>query len=107
MLAHKIGVRCSLCINAGFDKVYVSSVFLDNPEIVRKIADIIGSQSLGIVLPYLRMDMDEEARVWDYRTKTPTEYLIRAALEDSINIGLVKFYFTIFLAMVLSLVLIP
>lgn len=75
------------CINAGFDKVYVSSSFLDNPEIVRKIADIIGSQSLGIVLPYLRMDIDEEARVWDYRTKTPTEYLIRAAVEDSINIG--------------------
>ena len=93
------------CINAGFDKVYVSSVVLDNPEIVRKIADIIGSQSLGIDLPYVRMDMDEEEGL-GYRTKTPTEYLIRAAL-DPLTLELVKFYFTIFLAMVLSLVLIP
>ena len=40
------------CINSGFDKVYVTSAFLDNPEIVHKISDVIGVQSLGVCLPF-------------------------------------------------------
>jgi imidazole glycerol-phosphate synthase subunit HisF len=75
------------CINAGFDKVFVTSAFLDDPTVVRKIADIIGTQSLGIVLPYVRMGVDGEARIWDYRTRTITESILSPTIEALVGLG--------------------
>ena len=63
----------SVCINAGFDKVYVTSAFLDNPDILESISDVIGMQSLGLSLPYTYVS--SEYFIWDYRSlsvfKTP------------------------------------
>lgn len=56
------------CINSGFDKVYMTSLFLDDPSGIQRIASLIGSQSVGICLPYRRESLGSEALVWDYRT---------------------------------------
>ena len=56
------------CINSGFDKVYITSLFLDFPDRVEAIANVIGSQSLGICLPYHNINGSDF--VWDFRSKT-------------------------------------
>lgn len=90
-VAYAGGIRsasdAASCINAGFDKVFVTSAFLDNPTVVRKIADIIGSQSLGIVLPYMRMGDDGEVRIWDYRTRSISESLLGPSIEALVVLG--------------------
>ena len=58
------------CINAGFDKVYVTSVFLDDPAVVRHIASLIGSQSVAVSLPYRRVSAGTTAKIWDYRSSS-------------------------------------
>ena len=58
----------SLCINAGFDKVYVTSAFLDKPNILESISDVIGMQSLGLSLPYTYVS--SEYLIWDYRSSS-------------------------------------
>lgn len=75
------------CINSGFDKIYLASAFLDDSMVVRKIADVIGTQSLGIVLPYMRMGNDREARVWDYRTRDFTHSLLGSSIEALVGLG--------------------
>ena len=75
------------CINAGFDKVFLTSAFLDDPTVVRKIADIIGTQSIGVILPYMRTGADDEARIWDYRTRSSTESLLGASIEALVALG--------------------
>jgi cyclase len=56
------------CINAGFDKVYMTSLFLDDPSGVQRVASLIGSQSVGVCLPYRRESLESDALIWDYRT---------------------------------------
>ena len=60
----------SLCINAGFDKVYLTALFLDDPTGVQRVASLVGSQSVGVCLPYRRESVGSEALVWDYRTSS-------------------------------------
>jgi cyclase len=55
------------CINSGFDKVYLTSVFLDEVSAIPAIASLIGSQSTGVCLPYRRCRNDTVPYVWDYR----------------------------------------
>ena len=55
------------CINAGFDKIYVTAMFLDNPSSVAAIASAIGTQSTGICLPYSRSTFGSIPTIWDYR----------------------------------------
>jgi len=73
------------CINSGFDKVYVTSIFLDNPDTIKEISSIIGAQSLGICLPFLRKD--ESFMVWDYRTKNLVNIHLRDAVHSAIGAG--------------------
>jgi cyclase len=90
-IAYAGGIRsasdAALCINAGFDKVFLTSAFLDDPAVLKRIAEVVGSQSLGLVLPYQRMDGDSEARVWDYRSKDLIDKSLQAAIESSIAFG--------------------
>ncbi|MBD2548379.1 hypothetical protein H6G65_02015 [Microcystis elabens FACHB-917] len=58
------------CINAGFDKVYMTALFLEDPPGVQRVASLIGSQSVGICLPYRRESLGSDALVWDYRTSS-------------------------------------
>ena len=43
----------SQCINSGFDKIFITKLFYNSPQIIKKIVKLIGSQSVGICLPYL------------------------------------------------------
>ena len=90
-IAYAGGIRSATdaaqCINAGFDKVFLTSAFLDDPAVLNKIADVVGTQSLGLVLPYKRISGDSEARVWDYRFKNLLDLSLQAAIESSIAFG--------------------
>lgn len=83
----------ALCINAGFDKVFLTSAFLDDPTVLKMIADVVGTQSLGLVLPYKRMDGNCAARVWDYRSKNLTDISLQAASESAITFGVGEILF--------------
>ena len=89
-IAYAGGIRsasdAASCINAGFDKVYVTSAFLDDPSVVESIADVIGSQSLGLILPYMRRD-EGEAWVWDYRSRSFTQSILQMSINVSIGLG--------------------
>ena len=73
-VAYAGGIRseadAAACINAGFDKVYVTAIFLDDPYAVQRIASLIGSQSLGVCLPYRRLSSSRTPVVWDYRSES-------------------------------------
>jgi len=56
------------CINAGFDKVYITSAFIDNGSVVSAISSVIGSQSTGVCLPYRRSISSGAPLLWDFRT---------------------------------------
>ncbi|MFM8275847.1 MAG: HisA/HisF-related TIM barrel protein [Cyanobium sp.] len=90
-IAYAGGIRsafdAALCINAGFDKVFLTSAFLDDPTVLSSIADVVGTQSLGLVLPYKRINADSEAMVWDYRSKNLLDLALQAAIESSITLG--------------------
>lgn len=66
------------CINAGFDKVYITASFLDDCPSVSSVASVIGAQSTGICLPYRRVTPDSSPIIWDYR---------RASLMDGIALN--------------------
>jgi cyclase len=55
------------CINAGFDKVYLTSAFIDNTSVVSAVSSVIGSQSTGVCLPYRRSASGDVPFVWDFR----------------------------------------
>ena len=56
------------CINAGFDKVYLTSAFIDNASVVSAVASVIGSQSTGVCLPYRRSVSRDVPLCWDFRS---------------------------------------
>lgn len=56
------------CINAGFDKVYITSAFFDSSSVVSAVAALIGSQSTGVCLPYRRSVGRDDPLCWDFRT---------------------------------------
>ena len=56
------------CINAGFDKVYLTSAFIDNKSVVSSVASVIGSQSTGVCLPYRRSLSSDSPLLWDFRS---------------------------------------
>lgn len=55
------------CINSGFDKIYITSAFIDNNECIKPITSVIGSQSTGICLPYKVALETGEAYIYDFR----------------------------------------
>ncbi len=77
----------ALCINSGFDKIYITSAFLDNNLSIKQIADLIGGQSLGVCLPYSRQP-HSSAKVWDYRKSMPLQDVsFSSALLSAIDNG--------------------
>lgn len=73
------------CINSGFDKVFVTSLFIDNPNAVHSISNIIGSQSLGICLPICKIDCC--FYVWDFRLGQPSHLPLSQALQLATSCG--------------------
>lgn len=73
------------CINSGFDKVYLTSFFLDRPDQIQFIADVIGSQSLGICLPY--QNINGQYFVWDYRSRQVMGLGLKDAFQMAISNG--------------------
>jgi len=75
------------CINAGFDKVYITSAFLENPEVVESVSSLIGTQSTGVCLPYQLEGLKYKRYVWDYRSRElirnlPLESALRLAIKN-------------------------
>jgi len=64
------------CINAGFDKIYLTSAFIDEASVVTEIASVIGSQSTGVCLPYRRVVSSGTPVLWDFRTDELREDLL-------------------------------
>ena len=60
----------SACINQCFDKVFMTSAFLDNPCSLKAIASVVGQQSIGVCIPYKINQEDGIRYVWDYRNQT-------------------------------------
>ena len=73
------------CINSGFDKVFVTSLLLDQPSEIEKISKIIGTQSLGVCIPY--RTSDDRHYLWDYRQKSLTNTLLIDALNTALSVG--------------------
>lgn len=73
------------CINSGFDKVYLTSTFLDDPQKVKAISNIIGSQSLGVCLPFRQYAFGY--KVWDYRFRQPSKIVLSDAIDMAITYG--------------------
>ena len=90
-IAYAGGIRtasdASACINAGFDKVYITSAFLDDPSVVHQISSVIGSQSLGLSLPYRRLDECTQSFVYDYRSKALSQLDLLKAIELGASSG--------------------
>ena len=63
-------VSASECINSGFDKVYLTSAYIDNPSCIKEITSVIGVQSLGVCLPYTRLDNCSYPALWDFRSRS-------------------------------------
>jgi cyclase len=76
------------CINAGFDKIYITASFLDDRQIVASIASVVGSQSVGVCLPYRREDPKSMPMVWDYRVAAIRQDLgLFDAIKSAIDSG--------------------
>jgi len=90
-IAYAGGIRsafdAAVSINAGFDKVFLTSAFFDDPNVLKSIADVVGTQSLGLVLPYTRIEDENEAMVWDYRSKSIIDTCLKVAIDRSIALG--------------------
>ena len=90
----KDAVSASECINAGFDKVFVTSAYFDDPSCINEITSVIGVQSLGVCLPYSRDTNSSSAFLWDFRTRTSLQYslLEHIAYLDHIGVGEILLY---------------
>lgn len=73
------------CINAGFDKVYITTSFLENPDSLIHIAGLLGSQSVGVALPYKRNK--NNIFVWNYHTDSQYDLTLSAAINTAIKKG--------------------
>lgn len=84
----------SECINAGFDKVFITSTYIDEPKTVEEITSVIGVQSLGVCLPYAWNDKSKLAQLWDYRTRKLLPDLLFDHIDmlDKINVGEIFLY---------------
>ena len=89
-VAYSGGVRdqatASECINKCFDKVFLTSTFLNSPTILSEIASVVGVQSVGVCLPYRCIGESNNRFVWDFcrqqsLTKNPLEFYIKKASE--------------------------
>lgn len=77
-------IIASYSINTCFDKVYVTSSFLFSPQCVKRIASVVGEQSVGVCLPYKIDPYNQIRYVWNYQTSSlitnhPLSYYIDLA----------------------------
>ena len=82
-------LSASECINSGFDKVYLTSSYIDNPSCLFEITNVIGAQSFGVCLPYTREDIGSYPSLWDFRTRCSLKscLLDHVSYLDSIGVG--------------------
>jgi len=75
------------CINSGFDKVFLTRLFYENPKEIKSIASVIGSQSLGGCIPY-KLNSDTNCyQVWNYLTQRFFSYSVIDAIDFYISHG--------------------
>ncbi|QNG27765.1 HisA/HisF-related TIM barrel protein [Synechococcus sp. HK01-R] len=71
-------------INECFDKVFVTRAFLDDDNSLPAMVSVLGTQSVGVCLPYACDRSTGERFVWDFRRQSflrthPLEFYIRKA----------------------------
>lgn len=76
----------SECINKCFDKIFLTSSFLDSPKVLSEIASVVGVQSVGVCLPYRCIGESNNRFVWDFArreclTENPLQHYIQKASE--------------------------
>jgi len=91
-IAYAGGIVCSdhaaSCINAGFDKIYMTAGFLDDHQSVASVSSVIGSQSVGVCLPYRRADLKSTPMIWDYRLSAISQGMnLFDAIQSAIESG--------------------
>ena len=59
----------SRCINHCFDKIFITSSFLENVDLLSEIVAVIGTQSVGVCLPYVCDASTGERFVWDFKRR--------------------------------------
>jgi cyclase len=74
-------------INNGFDRVFVTSAFLNDGLIASQIAGLIGSQSLGVILPYKCAGPDAERMLWDYKNLHVSQTSLIDSIQAAISSG--------------------
>lgn len=62
-------VIASQCINQCFDKIFLTSAFLNDFSVLSRVVSVIGSQSVGICLPYKYNEFTGKRWVWDFMHK--------------------------------------
>ena len=74
----------NFCINSGFDKIYITNCFYNSHDCIKDIVNVIGSQSLGICLPYRRNTLDNIPILWNYKQKKFTKMSLKEAVIKAI-----------------------
>lgn len=78
----------SSCINQCFDKVFITTAFLDDPKSLQAIASVVGQQSVGVCLPYRYDSQSGNRYVWDFRNSTCLrEYSIDHYISLAVDYG--------------------
>ncbi len=59
-------------ISLGVEKIALSSVAVSNPEIIAQAAELVGSQSIVVVMDVKKTGQDREYNVWTHNANKPT-----------------------------------
>lgn len=77
-------------INLGVEKVALSSVVLENPELIMEISQAIGSQSVAIVLD-VKKEKDGDYKIWVHNGKKATGRELIDFCKEIENFGVGEF----------------
>ena len=74
-------------IGLGAEKVAISSAAIDDPELIVRLAEVLGSQSIVVVLDVRRTSAGGEYEVWRDNARKPTGFSPFALAQDMASRG--------------------
>lgn len=77
------------CIQMGFEKVYVSQLFHNNPNEISNIASVLGTQSIAVSLEYKWVESNNSSYpvLWNYKSQTIVETSLYTAITQAASLG--------------------
>lgn len=77
------------CIQMGFERVYVSQLFHNNPNEISKIASVLGSQSVAVSLEYkwIKNKNNSYPVLWNYKSQMIIETSLCTAIIQAASLG--------------------